>query len=155
MIFDSLLNENIDNFKYKNIKRTGFEIDWFSHVNGRTLLSGTVKYETVKNFKCPGALQSYLDNNEFNIPATILLVDEKEHSIDDFETVENFFIRKENELKDDYLCFGFIKNKKRGFRISRKKQFILNAYSCISKVHNQYGFTKNLQIACTFANKMK
>jgi len=90
-----------------------------------------------------------------HIPATILLVDEKEHSIDDFETVENFFIRKENELKDDYLCFGFIKNKKRGFRISRKKQFILNAYSCISKVHNQYGFTKNLQIACTFANKMK
>lgn len=155
MIFDSLINENIDNFKYKNIKRIGFEINWFSHVNGRTLLSGTVTYETVKNFRCPDALKKFLDNNTFNIPATIVLVDENQHSIDDFETTENFFIQKENELETDYLCFGVIKNKKRGFRICRKKQFIINASRCINKIHNQYRFIKNLQIACTFANKMK
>lgn len=154
MFCRSLTEKDPTEFKYKNIRRVGFEIDWFSKVNGRTLLSGHVVFQSPKNFRCKSTFEKFLRENTTNIPATIVLLEE-DHSVKNFGTIQNFFVRRENELYSNYVMFGKIKTKKKSFRVLRKKRFMIGVTDAILNDRGEHLYTKNLQIACTFRDKMQ
>lgn len=152
MLFEKFLSKESEEYNLKTIKKIGFEIDWFSRVNGRVLLSGRVSYESSKNFRSTENFREYLRENKINKNATFILL-EDDH-VSKFENNENFFVQRENQLKCDYLLFGNIKSQKRKFKVLRKKRFLIAVKNCLIYNEDNPYFSKDLTISCTFRNEM-
>lgn len=158
---DTFINEPLENFKTIDIKEIGIELDWFSHVYGRTILVGTLTYESYKNYRCKKEFESKVLSNPLNIPTVIFIHDwdvANKGSIEKFKNPEKLFngcLDEISNIENKFVfCIKRPKLKKNGksekhFNIQRKKRFRINV---VNGMCSDKRIIHSTTISCTFRN---
>jgi hypothetical protein len=157
------VNAPVDKYKYTDVKEIGMEIDWFSHVFGRTIIAGILRYETYKNYRCKKEFNKNVTDNRMDVPTLIFIHDwtTSQHTytktLDKFGTFQNLFNNnKDFEQYSNRMIFNIKppnikKNGKpdKHFNVQRKKRFripVVNGMTSDDRV------IKATTISCTFRN---
>lgn len=160
--FLEFLGTPVENLKFSDVKEIGMELEWFSHVFGRTILVGTLRYETFKNYKCKTEFERQVLGYQLDVPTVIFIHDWNTPGVDmrgkleRFGTFENLFNGQFDSIKNIKNRFIFEietpKRKKNGklekqFNVQRKKRFripVVNGLSSDGRV------IKSSVISCIF-----
>lgn len=160
--FNDFLDVPTSLLKYNDVKEIGMDFEWFSHIFNVTILVGTVKYKTYKNYRCKEEFKKYILENQLNIPTVIFIHDwHNEETCAEtmqlFKNVDNLFIGKYKDVisKIDNKMIFQIKQprlKKNGksekhFNIQRKKRFRINV---INGQCSDNTIIKSTTISCNF-----
>lgn len=162
-ILQNLVNQKT--YEKKTINQFGIDIDWFSHVLGRSILCGNITYMSERNFRSKVNLREFKDNNKLNIPITIILLnDETEMSFKQYENLDMFFNLNFNEIEEKFskcVLFGHLQNASTSgkkiptFKISRKKEFRLYGKDCLVNIDGSYYFIEKTTFQCNFRGSLK
>lgn len=159
--FLDVANIPMEELKYCDVKEIGMELDWFSHVFGRTILVGRLCYESFKNYKCKSEFEENVLDHPLNVPTVIFIHDWHSPDIANnklarFGSLENVFNGQFKEIAGikNRFIFEIVppKIKKNGkpekqFNIQRKKRFripVMNGMCSDGRV------VKSTVISCTF-----
>lgn len=158
---DHFLNKDINEFKNADVKEIGIVVDWFSHVFGRTILVGTLSYESYKNYRCKKEFEKNVLANPINKPVVIFIHDWDgnsgqtvankfggsfdaifNHSFDDIKDIETKFLFR---IRPPRLKTNGKPHKH--FNINRKKRFRIPVVDGLTSDMRVIGSTI---ISCTF-----
>lgn len=163
--FDDFLVPPPTDFSLSTMKQVGFEIDEFSRVYGRMLLTGHVIYKAGKNYRSKQQFEEFKVNNTINIPSTIVLFEESNDVLSNFKNINNMFINKYDTIMAKYntiKMFGYVKAPRprkngklgRSYKIQRKERFIIPVVNLLYKDDNNLNYCSPLSIHCTFRKKL-
>jgi hypothetical protein len=158
--FLKLASEPVENLKYADVKEIGMELDWFSHVYGRTMLVGTLMYESYKNYRCKTEFNKRVLGNPLNIPTVIFIHDWTTGShtynttLEKFGSFDNLFNNQDISEYKNVFIFNIKPPKlksngksEKHFNVQRKKRFrvpVINGMSTDNRV------ISSTVISCTF-----
>jgi hypothetical protein len=151
--FLDIANIPATELKFSDVKEIGMELDWFSHIFGRTILCGNLTYESYKNYRCKKEFEKNVMVNTTKKPTVIIIHDWAcKHGADvaeKFGSLENIFNNKFDDISkiENKLIFRIKppKLKKNGkpekhFNINRKKRF---------RIHVLDGITSDKRVICS------
>lgn len=157
---DPFLNRPIEDFKHSEVVGMGMVLDWLSHISGRTILVGTLTYESHKNYKSKKEFEEKVLSNPLNKPTVIFIHDWYPHNymkgVSKFKNFDNLFNRHFEEIEKIENRFIFnIKPpeiKKNGkpekhFNVQRKKPFGIKVVNGMS---SDMRIIDSTTISCTF-----
>lgn len=163
------LEQDTCNFTQSNVKQFGFEIDYFSRVYGRMVMVGHIVYQANKNYRSKLQFETFRKENTISIPAVILLFEESDYVISNLESIDNMFINKFKDMKDNYFepsaikMFGYVKSAKlrkngkpgRAYKVHRRKRFIIPITDLMYKDgESDHKYCNTTAIHCTFRKKL-
>jgi hypothetical protein len=157
-----------DTVKPAVVKQIGLEIDWFSNLYGRSILTGHVVYESEKNYRSKVMFNEFKIENKVSKPCTVILFEDDldlELLCSTFGNFGNFFIGCEQEIIEkysSYIMIGILKvpkkkrNGKEGrtYKVLRKKRFFIDVAKCIIVEGDTKRFVDPVLISCTFRDSM-
>lgn len=168
---ESYLNEVLDmndkDFVKVAKRRYGLDIDWYSDTYGRIIISGNIKYEAERNFRCGENFDKYKSEQNKNIKCLIVIICclDKETYVKPLEEIKNFEEFMSNQAFEKPELFmigkkieGFVskKDKKsRKQRFLRNKQFYIhtNEFMVVNNVTNvNYYVEDRITFDCIYHN---
>lgn len=156
--FTELIDIPREELQHADIKEIGMELDWFSHVYGTTILAGTLKYESYKNYRRKDEFNKNVLETPLDIKTMIFIHDWQvcSNTIDKFGTIANLFRNQPCDEYTNHMVFSIKppKLKKNGkpekhFNVQRKKRFrvpVINGLMTDGRI------VKSTIISCTFRN---
>jgi hypothetical protein len=167
--FNIFLKKDDTEFSISPVKQFGFEIDEFSRVYGRMVITGHVVFKANKNYRSKDQFENFIKENTVNIPTVIMLFEEENYVISKMKNVNNMFINKFDSIKEKYMgegsikMFGYVKQPKprkngkpgRAYKIQRKERFFIPITRLIYQDDdNSFKYCSPLTIRCTFRQKL-
>ena len=167
--FNIFLEQSDNNFSLSPVKQFGFEIDEFSRVYGRIIMTGHIVYKPEKNYRSKKQFEEFKEKNMVDIPAVFMLFEEENHVISEMQNINNLFINKFDEIKEKYMnnnsmiMFGYVKPAKmrkngkpgRAFKVHRQNRFIIPVENIFYRdIDNSFKYCSQIVFHCTFRQKL-
>lgn len=160
--FNSFLDVPTSSLVYSDVKEIGMDFEWFSHIYGRTILYGKLKYKSFKNYRCKEEFKKRVLANPLDEPTVIFIHNwdndyDCKRVLERFKNVENIFVgthadqisKVKNRMIFQIKPPKLKKNGKpeKHFNIQRQKRFRINVINGQCSDNTVIGSTV---ISCSF-----